>query len=68
MKGFCSAKKWETEVQNISRDQVEVKLKLEGQLLHEQVHVLVNLEPVQVIGVALRKNQFIVEFSFSEFH
>ena len=63
MKGFCSAKKWETEVQNISRDQVEVKLKLEGQLLHEQVHVLVNLEPVQVIGVALGKNQFIVEFS-----
>ena len=43
-------------------------LELEGQLLHQQVHVLVNLEPVQVIGVALRKNQFIVEFSFSEFH
>ena len=68
MKGFCSAKKCETEVQNISRDQVEVMLELEGQLLHEQVHVLVNLEPVQVIGVALGKNQFIVEFSFSKFH
>ena len=50
---FC--KKKETEVQNISRDQVEVMLELEGQLLHEQVHVLVNLEPVQVVGVALGK-------------
>ena len=64
---FCK-KKCETEVQNIERDQVEVMLELEGQLLHEQVHVLVNLEPVQVIGVALGKNQFIVEFSFSKFH
>ena len=46
------------------RDQVEVMLELEGQFLHEQVHVLVNLEPVQVIGVALGENQFIVVFSF----
>ena len=42
-------------------------LELEGQLLHEQVHVLVNLEPVQVISVALRENQVIVVFSFGEF-
>ena len=50
------------------RDQVEVMLELEGQFLHEQVHVLVNLEPVQVIGVALGENQFLVELSFSKFH
>ena len=59
-----SAKKNETEVQNISRDQVEVVLKLEGQLLHEKVHVLVNLEPVQVVGVALEDAQVVVVFSF----
>merc|ERR1712217_73365 len=39
------------------RDQVEVMLELEGQFLHEQVHVLVNLEPVQVIGVALEPHE-----------
>ena len=39
-------------------------LKLEGQLLHEKVHVLVNLEPVQVVGVALEDAQVIVVFSF----
>ena len=55
MKGFCSAKKCETEVQKISRDQVKVMLELEGQLLHEQVYVLVNLKPVQVVGVALKE-------------
>ena len=49
------------------RDQVEVMLELEGQLLHEQVHVLVNLKPVQVVGVALGENQVIVVFSFIEF-
>ena len=39
-------------------------LELEGQLLHQQVHVLVNLEPVQVVGVALEDTQVIVVFSF----
>ena len=39
-------------------------LELEGQLLHEQVHVLVNLEPVQVVGVALEDTQVIVVFIF----
>ena len=39
-------------------------LELEGQLLHEQVHMLVNLEPVQVVGVALEETQVIVVFSF----
>lgn len=43
---------------------MEVVLKLEGQLLHEKVHVLVNLEPVQVVGVALEDAQVIVVFSF----
>ena len=42
-------------------------LELESQLLHEQVHVLVNLKPVQVVGVALGENQVIVVFSFIEF-
>ena len=64
MEIFVDQKKNETEVQNISRDQVEVVLKLEGQLLHEKVHVLVNLEPVQVVGVALEDAQVIVVFSF----
>ena len=41
----------------MSRDQVEVVLELEGQFLHEQVHVLVNLEPVQVVGVALEETR-----------
>ena len=39
------------------RDQVEVMLELEGQFLHEQVHVLVNLKPVQVVGVALEETR-----------
>ena len=43
---------------------MEVVLELEGQLLHQQVHVLVNLEPVQVVGVALEDTQVIVVFSF----
>lgn len=30
---------------------------LEGELLHEQVHVLVDLEAVQVIGVTLQPHQ-----------
>lgn len=30
---------------------------LEGELLHEQVHVLVDLEAVQIVGVALQPHQ-----------
>ena len=36
------------------RDQGGGAGRLEGELLHEQVHVLVNLEPVQVVRVTLQ--------------